>query len=244
LKLVHHFVVSVDLLQWMIEGNKVVPRSLHLHKVSRASLKKSIGLTNVRTYGWKANWRRESKLTVSFDSHSGVDQLEVKEAPNINLRLTEMTLSIESQMSSMNAVLAQMQASMTSLGAALAQLRTEFENEQKRTRDGPEPTWILNADFPLHYDGCVEYARSRNARLPTQAEVRKMIERGNHLPLFDEDIWIPVSDRHNDWVYVGNCEVQKCLGNLHTSLGGPADWGTVQERKPFRKHLAIVSNTQ
>jgi hypothetical protein len=70
------------------------------------------------------------------------------------------------------------------------------------------------------YKDCVEFVKSVNARLPTIKEVQKEVKKNKNKPFYDQDVWVPVSDYNNEWVSIGNIEVDKRIGKTHSELFG------------------------
>ena len=101
-------------------------------------------------------------------------------------------------------------------------------------------------DGKLNYDQCKALAEDHGGRLPTQAEVDKHLISLGFKPLFDQDMWWPVSDGDNNWVSVGNYDPVNRLGRSHYELFGPPGWGPKNDYVSERTKIAIVvlQNTQ
>ncbi len=101
---------------------------------------------------------------------------------------------------------------------------------------------ITDASGILSWNDSVVFARAggNGARLPTHAEVRKYIADHGHGPLFQKDVWWPVSDAPNTWVSVGNYDTHVRLGNRHDTLFGPPGWGTTNQFADFRTSMGIM----
>jgi len=115
--------------------------------------------------------------------------------------------------------------------------------------DVPEDMNLIVRDAPGTWSWADSVAQAKavakDARLPTQAELRKYIaERGNQ-PLYNRDVWWPVIDSPNAWVAVGNYDPRVRLGNRHEQCcGGPPGWGPTNQFGPYRTLIAVmVPNT-
>jgi hypothetical protein len=111
--------------------------------------------------------------------------------------------------------------------------------------DLPEDVNLIVRDAPGTWSWADSVAQAKavakDARLPTQAEVRKYIaDRGNQ-PLYNRDVWWPVSDSPNAWVAVGNYDPRVRLGNRHEQCcGGPPGWGPTNQFGPYRTLIAVM----
>jgi hypothetical protein len=111
--------------------------------------------------------------------------------------------------------------------------------------DVPEDMNLIVRDTPGTWSWADSIAQAKavakDARLPTQAELRKYIaDRGNQ-PLYNRDVWWPVIDSPNAWVAVGNYDPQVRLGNRHEQCcGGPPGWGPTNQFAPYRNLIAIM----
>lgn len=100
---------------------------------------------------------------------------------------------------------------------------------------------LLDTRGDLGYSGCAALAEGRNCRLPTLAEVRDAIAKGGNEPLFDQDMWWPVSDAPDTWISVGNYEPWTRLGNTHNELFGVPHWNEDSTFLDERTVIAAVS---
>jgi hypothetical protein len=92
--------------------------------------------------------------------------------------------------------------------------------------------------FSRTYQECVDYATSVGGRLPTVAEVRKLLINGGNQALYDTDMWWPVSDHDNDWVEVGTWHT---LGATHEEVAGsPPGWGLSSNPLSEKREFAMV----
>lgn len=111
--------------------------------------------------------------------------------------------------------------------------------------DQPEDMNLIVRDAPGTWSWADSVAQAKaagkDARLPTQAELRKYIaDRGNQ-PLYNRDVWWPVIDSPNAWVAVGNYDPRVRLGNRHEQCcGGPPGWGPTNQFGPYRTLMAIM----
>ncbi len=94
-------------------------------------------------------------------------------------------------------------------------------------------TWTLS------YNDSKNYGGSLNARLPTTSELYNMINlngyNSNKFPIAG-DLWVPVFDKYNDWMQVGDAR----LGGLHCDLVGCPNWGLDNSYTTVRRMIALV----
>jgi len=60
-----------------------------------------------------------------------------------------------------------------------------------------------------------------------------------NVPLYDQDIWTPVSDYPNCWVSVGNADPLVRLDKAHDSLFGFPAWGETSDMYAFRSKMVV-----
>lgn len=99
----------------------------------------------------------------------------------------------------------------------------------------------LDSGGTLGYSGCKVLAESCNARLPTIDEVRAELARGDNQPLFEQDMWWPVSDAPDTWISVGNYDPSTRLGRTHNELFGVPAWNESDTYLAERLVIATVS---
>ena len=111
--------------------------------------------------------------------------------------------------------------------------------------DVPEDMNLIVRDAPGTWSWADSVAQAKavakDARLPTQAELRKYIADHGNQPLYNKDVWWPVIDSPNAWVAVGNYDPRVRLGNRHEQCcGGPPGWGPTNQFGAYRTLMAVM----
>jgi len=104
-----------------------------------------------------------------------------------------------------------------------------------------ELTWY-HTDGTLSWQGSKEFCGERNKRLCSRNELcpSNQVQGGTR----SDDVWNPVSDANNMWIFAGNVRWPACAGHHEINGGvyGNPGWGPTTTSLYFRKQLACCAD--